>query len=303
MQIFSFFVLIVIFSTSIGKYLLVDLGPKQEVSKDWPSGYESCKGRKCGESCRPPPYREGACDDNQQCVLLRIHPGCKRGPFKSGGEGNGEVYNIASINKSDRAVKPFDHSNPPSLSTPLIVGGVCFCDGIVQKCSTCRDDASYDGKVSRCSDFRCPDERGGMCLREGASGCGAGERCCDGLQCHSKTAICLGKGVTIRETLVKTRGCTECKGSCCDLSLTRKLNGTSIATKIKMKPRCADCKGSCCDFFSTMDDPNPIFQKGVRFGEPVQVQMQPRCMDCRRIECCDWGRSVNVKQTTMISYL
>ena len=112
MQIFSFFVLIVIFSTSIGKYLLVDLGPKQEVSKDWPSGktvkenknknslffvkksekklhhtffltsklsgYESCKGRKCGESCRPPPYRAGACDDNQQCVLLSIHPGCKR---------------------------------------------------------------------------------------------------------------------------------------------------------------------------------------------------------------------------------
>ena len=34
MQIFSFFVLIVIFSTSIGKYLLVDLGPKQELIKD-----------------------------------------------------------------------------------------------------------------------------------------------------------------------------------------------------------------------------------------------------------------------------
>ena len=86
------------------------------------------------------------------------------------------------------AFKPFDHSNPPAP------GRICFCDGIVQECSTCRDDSSSDDKVSRCSDFRCPDERGGMCLREGASGCGAGETCCDGLQCHSKTGICLGKG-------------------------------------------------------------------------------------------------------------
>ena len=75
------------------------------------------------------------------------------GPRKSGGEGDGEVDNIASIEKSDRAVK-----------------------------------------ASSCSHFRCPDERGGMCLREGASGCGAGEKCCNGLQCHSKTGICLGKG-------------------------------------------------------------------------------------------------------------
>ena len=108
---------------------------------------------------------------------------------------------------------------------------------------------------------------------------------------------------------MKTRGCTECKGSCCDLSLTRKLNGTSIETKIKMKPRCADCKGSCCDFFSTMIDRAP-FTGGLIVPPmpppmplPVQVQMQPRCMDCTRIECCDWGRSENVKQTSMISYL
>ena len=109
------------------------------------------------------------------------------GPRKSGGEGDGEVDNIASIEKSDRAVKPFDHSNPP-------VGGLCFCDGIVQGCEKCNSDSNFDGKVSTCSDFRCPDERGGMCLREGASGCGAGEKCCPGLQCHSKTGICLGNG-------------------------------------------------------------------------------------------------------------
>ena len=109
--------------------------------------------------------------------------------------------------------------------------------------------------------------------------------------------------VTIRETLVNTRGCIECKGSCCDLTVTRKLNGTSIATKIWMNPRCADCKGSCCDFFSTMADRVPVFQKGLQYGEPVHVRMNPRCMDCRRIECCDFGRSVNVKRTSMMSYL
>ena len=103
--------------------------------------------------------------------------------------------------------------------------------------------------------------------------------------------------------------CTECKGSCCDLSVTRKLNGTLIETKIKMKPRCADCKGSCCDFFSTMRQRVPHHGIGgippirLPLPEPVQVQMQPRCMDCTRIECCDWGRSENAKQTSMISYL
>ena len=113
MQIFSFFVLIGIFSTSIGKYLLVDLDPKQEVSKD--SGKmikanrnkdslffikysksdkrklhhtffltsklsvdERCKEKKCGESCHQQPFVLGACDDNQQCVSLISHPGCKR---------------------------------------------------------------------------------------------------------------------------------------------------------------------------------------------------------------------------------
>ena len=113
MQIFSFFVLIGIFSTSIGKYLLLDLDPKKEVSKD--SGKmikanrnkdslffikysksdkrklhhtflliselsvdERCKDKKCGESCLPKSSVFGACDDNQQCVTLFAHPGCKR---------------------------------------------------------------------------------------------------------------------------------------------------------------------------------------------------------------------------------
>jgi len=206
MKLFSFFVLIVIFSTSIGKYLLVDLNPKQEVTKD--SVDERCKEEKCGESCHPKPGVYGACDDNQQCVALNYHPGCKdrerpgplcegpphyggckplsygftfdivsktckkvaisgcgrtknafhkleecekkcSGPLKSSGEVDGEVDNIASVEKSDRAVKPFDHSNPPSFTTPMIDGGVCFCDLKVQLCCECRGDCSSDDKVSR----------------------------------------------------------------------------------------------------------------------------------------------------------
>ena len=122
--------------------------------------------------------------------------------------------------------------------------------------------------------------------------------------------FCLLYQVTVRETLVKSRGCTECKGSCCDITVTRKVKDAAIDTKIEMKPRCADCKGSCCDFFSTMIDRVP-FKPPMKLQTvpksaprvPVQVQMQSRCMDCTRIECCDWGRSENVKQTSMISYL
>jgi len=40
---------------------------------------ERCKEKKCGESCRPKPRVYGACDDNQQCVSLFRHPGCKQG--------------------------------------------------------------------------------------------------------------------------------------------------------------------------------------------------------------------------------
>ena len=38
---------------------------------------ERCKEKKCGESCHPKPRVYGACDDNQQCVALNYHPGCK----------------------------------------------------------------------------------------------------------------------------------------------------------------------------------------------------------------------------------
>merc|ERR1712224_558417 len=40
---------------------------------------ERCKEKKCGESCHPKPRVYGACDDNQQCVDLFNHPGCKQG--------------------------------------------------------------------------------------------------------------------------------------------------------------------------------------------------------------------------------
>ena len=38
---------------------------------------ERCKEKKCGESCIPKTNAFGACDDNQQCVYLNDHPGCK----------------------------------------------------------------------------------------------------------------------------------------------------------------------------------------------------------------------------------
>jgi len=47
---------------------------KKELSVD-----ERCKEKKCGESCIPKTNAFGACDDNQQCVYLNDHRGCKDG--------------------------------------------------------------------------------------------------------------------------------------------------------------------------------------------------------------------------------
>ena len=89
---------------------------------------------------------------------------------KSGGQGEGEVDNIVSSENSGVNVKRCDEDD-----------------------FRCKNGLRSVGEVKRCSGFRCPDDRGGMCLREGATGCGTGEGCCDGLLCHLETGICMGQ--------------------------------------------------------------------------------------------------------------
>ena len=61
---------------------------------------------------------------------------------------------------------------------------------------------SFECRPTKCNGFRCTDERGGICSREGAPcilregmvSWGVQGSCCDGMICHNETKICLAKG-------------------------------------------------------------------------------------------------------------
>ena len=67
---------------------------------------------------------------------------------------------------------------------------LCVC-GI--QCRRSQD--SVVRPIGKISEIVSKEDRGGMCLTEGAVGCAGRNagKCCDGLKCHSQTGICLGK--------------------------------------------------------------------------------------------------------------
>merc|ERR1712218_338800 len=95
--------------------------------------------------------------------------------------------------------------------------------------------------------------------------------------------------------------CAE-DNACCHFWATRKVNGNTIKTLIKMKPGCTECKGSCCDFTSTRIDPGANLHFPTGLAQNVRIQMNRGCTDCKG--CCDdrLVRGENRTQTTMIHY-
>jgi len=199
-------------------------------------------------------------------LLVEIDDG-KDAAAKSGGEVDGEVDNVVRSENTDEAVRRCDEDD-----------------------FRCKNGLESVGEVKRCSGFRCPNLLGGMCLREGASGCSTGEGCCDGLQCHAKTGICMGQGATIigsnlgwkagKDGFFRQCECLiDPMCNCPPFQVTRRLKDNQITTMIKMKPGCTECKGSCCDFVSRIEGRN---QEPI----PVQLQMKPSCTECKG-SCCD----------------
>jgi len=215
-------------------------------------------------------------------LLVEIDDG-KDAAATSGGEGNGEVDNVVSSENSDEAIR------------------ICDEDDF-----RCKNGLASVSEVKRCSGFRCPDLLGGMCLREGASGCGTGEGCCHGLQCHAKTGICMGRGETVRGSnfgwkrgkngFFRQCTCAHDNDCNCPFQVTRRLNGNQITTLIKIKAGCTECKGSCCDIVSTIEGRN---QK----PSPVQIQMQKGCTECKGTCCDDVLASEHDQHNAMITYL